>query len=127
MFTMIAGTKAIRTPQARRAAGKSSPTVMDSRAGTTYFASHMDKKPESLARLVIGFPLEEGPATDSSKVTLDCDANHCASDSERTEGSCVLSPPTPGNRYSAQVEKATLPRLRPFDSPQMKKWQSTSQ
>src|SRR4051812_46911166 len=97
----------------------------------------MDKNPKSLARLVIGClpkwqkffgrALEEEPATDSSKVTPDCDANRRASDSERTDGSCILSPPTPGNKYSAQAEKATPPRLRPFSSPQMEKWHSTSQ
>src|SRR3954469_18997958 len=97
----------------------------------------MDKNPESLARLVIGFlskwqkflggALEEELATDSFKVTLDCNANCRASGSERTVSSCIWSSPTPGNKYSAQVEKATPQRPRPFNSPQMKKWQSTSQ
>src|SRR5436190_9228006 len=98
MLAMMAGANVIRTPQARRAAGKSTPTVTASRVGSTHFASQMDKNPKSLARLVIGFlpkwqkffggALEEEPATNSSKVTLDCDANCHASDSERTEGSC---------------------------------------
>src|SRR3954463_14531352 len=136
MLAMMAGANATLPPKARRAAGKSTPTVAASRVGITHFASHMDKNPANLARLVIGrLPkwqkflggaLDEEPATDSSKVALDCDANRRASVSERTVSSYIQSAPIPGNKYSAQVEKATPPRPRPFSSPQMKKWQSTS-
>src|SRR3954469_21964351 len=48
------GHNAIWTPQARRVAGKSTPTVTASRVGTTHFAGQMDKNPNNRAWLVIG-------------------------------------------------------------------------
>src|SRR3954470_11088051 len=57
--------------------------------------------------MFLGGALDEEPATGSFKVTLDCDASCRASSSERTVNSCTWSAQILGNKYSAQVEKAT--------------------
>src|SRR3954465_5360297 len=77
--------------------------------------------------MFLGGALDEEPAMGSFKVTLDSSASCRALCSERTANSPTWSAPIPGNKYSTQVEKTTPPRPRPFDSLQMKKWQSTSQ